>query len=90
MKYRLTPLHAVAAYLVYWAVYYFIVLDWKTAELGGLTPFILIGFAIVTLLVDLVIQRIWYKDKRLLYWIESLLIFLIVYWYIYNFGFTNV
>lgn len=90
MKYRLTPLHAIAAYLIYWAVYYFIVIDWKTAELGGLAPFILTGFAIGVLLVDLICQLIWHKDKRLLYWIESLIVFLLVYSYIYKFGFTNV
>lgn len=86
MKYRLTPLHFLAAYLFIISGYYFVILDTETAELGGLFPYIYGFIGICILSLDLLVQYIFFKRKSLLYFIETLILISIVVWYLTYFG----
>lgn len=90
MKYRLTPLHFVAGYLVIRMFYYRRVIDMESAELGGLFPMILFGMMICSLSFDLLIQWVFSRNKKILYAFEGVLVLILLIWYIFSFGFTHI
>ena len=90
MKYRLTPLHFLVGYYLYRAVYYFITLDMDQAGLGGFFPFALTGISIGIFVIDGVTQVLLYRNRKVLYVVEGLLLLGLTYLYVMGFWLMDI
>jgi hypothetical protein len=90
MKYRFTPFHLPALYFLgdgFYTLYKHSQLEnYNSLELGGIVPFMSIGFALIILAIDFSIQLIVSliakeNSKKVIYIIECTILVIALLWY---------